>query len=61
MKTKKYYAILQEKFKNSMGETVIKEYVYDVEGFAPVVARNEAEAYAKEKGYTISMFCAYRQ
>jgi hypothetical protein len=61
MKNKKYYAIMQEKYKTAQGDTIIKEYVYDVEGFAPVVARNDAEAYAKENGYTVSMFCAYQQ
>lgn len=61
MANKKYYAILQEKFKNSIGETIIKEYVYDVEGFAPIVAKNEAYAYAKENNLKVSMFCAYRQ
>ena len=60
MKNKKYYAILQEKFKNANGDTITKEYVYDVQGFAPIVARQDAEAYAKENGYTVSMFCAYQ-
>jgi hypothetical protein len=60
MRNKKYYAILQEKFKNAQGETIIKEYVHDVEGFAPMIARSEAEAYAKESGMTVSLFCAYK-
>lgn len=60
MKTKKYYAILQEKTKTSTGESVINEYVYDVEGIAPNFARNEAEDYAKENGMTVRMICAYR-
>lgn len=61
MKNKKYYAILQEKYKKANGDVVTKEYVYDVEGFAPVVARNDAEQYAKENGLTVSMFCSYHQ
>jgi hypothetical protein len=60
MKTKKYYAILQEKTKNSKGETIIKEYVHDVEGIAPNFARNEAEDFASENGMTVRLLCAYR-
>lgn len=59
MKLKKYYAILEEKIKNSKGETMIKEYVYDVQGVAPNFARQDAEDYAKENGLTFQMLCAY--
>ena len=60
MKVRKYYAIMQEKVKNLKGEVEIKEYVFPCEGIAPVFARNQAEDYAQEHGYKISLFCPFK-
>lgn len=63
MKIKKYYAILQEKVKKFVdGKEVveIKEYVHDVQGIAPVIARNEAYAVARENGMSVVGIYAYK-
>lgn len=59
MANKKYYGILQEKVKDSKGDTIIKEYVYDAEGKAPLFAKRDIQEYARENGLKLVLFCAY--
>jgi hypothetical protein len=60
MRIRKYYAILQEKTKDIKGETVIKEYVYPCEGFAPVVAKRQALEHAREIGMKVVSFNSFQ-
>lgn len=57
---KKYYAILQRKWKDKLGETHVSEHVYDVESKFRIIAINEINEYASQNDMTVQSIHAYQ-